>query len=359
MNSKKIIAISVLLSSCVFANAQISLTAASFPTVGSQFISHNDSLGASLTPGPSGANQVWDYTNLNNHYNDTTSAVTVASTPNGSSFPTADFAANNGSGYAYFKNTATESQIIGISGSQMGSSILNILYTSPTIVAKSGITYNSNYNFVSSFLMLASGTDVGQPVDSVRVHSNTYTTKVVDGWGTVTSPIGAFPCLRIMQRDSAVQVVDVKLPFVGWSLAFLELNNVNVSYSYVDDANINSIVQLNMDSTSSTVGSASYRESWPLGVKETVKPSLFTLYPNPSSTDNIHLLIGGLPAAKYLVQIFDMNGNEINSTLYAVNKTSVTDVNFSNLQLCSGNYIATVSTINNELLQSLKFEVVK
>lgn len=359
MNIKNTITLSILLFSVREANAQITLTTNSFPAVGEMLISHNDSLGASLTPGSAGVNQAWDFSGLNSHTKDTTTAVTVASTPNGTAFPTATFAAETGAGFAYFKNTATECQMIGVSGSIIGTTTFNINYTSPNIVAKDGITFNSNYNFVNSFLLMASGADVNQPVDSVRIHSDTYVSKTVDGWGTVTSPIGAFPCLRIMQRDSVIQVIDAKIPFVGWSLAVVEISNVNVSYSYVDDADINPIVQLNMDSTSSTVSSATYRQSWPLVVNETVKPSLFTLYPNPTTSDNIHLLIGGLPSAKYIVQIFDMNGNEINSTLYAVNKTSVTDANFSNLQLCSGNYIATVSTINNELLQSLKFEVVK
>lgn len=356
---KKTLLLSFLLFSFVFANAQITLTSSSFPNLGDIYINHHDSLTASVSPGTSGANQTWNFATLNNHYNDTTSVVSVLSTPNGAAFPTANLAGKNNGGYVYMNKTSTECDFIGASGSQMGSAVLNILYTSPTIVAKSGITYNSNYSFVSSFLMLASGTDVGQPVDSVRVHSNTYTTKVVDGWGTVTSPIGAFPCLRIMQVDSVVQVIDVKLPFIGWSLAFLEFNNINVSYSYVDDANINSIVQLNMDSTSSTVGSASYRESWPLGVNETEKPSLFSLYPNPSSTDNIHLLIGGLPADKYVIQLFDLTGRQINTAVYSINQTAVTDVNLSSLHLNSGSYIVAVSTPENKILQRLKFEVVK
>ena len=135
MNNKRIVSLSIMLFSWVFASAQITLTVNSFPSAGDVFISHNDSLGNSLSPGSAGANQNWDFANLNNHYSDTTTAVSVASTPNGSSFPTADFAVNNSDGYAYFKNTATECHIIGASGSQMGSSILNILYTTPTIVA--------------------------------------------------------------------------------------------------------------------------------------------------------------------------------------------------------------------------------
>ncbi len=358
MSTKKLLPLTILFFSYTIATAQITLTTNSFPAVGDMYISHHDSLGASLTPGNSGANQTWDFSGLNNHYNDTTTAVTVASTPNGTAFPTADFAANNSAGYAYFKNTANESQIIGISGSLLGSGVLNIQYNTPNIVAKSGVTYNSNYSFVNSFLLMASGADVNQPVDSVAAHSDTYTTKVVDGWGTVTSPIGAFPCLRIMQTDSVVQVIDVKL-FGSWTPDFIEFTNVNKSYSYVDDVDINPIVQLNMDSTSATVNSASYRESWPFGINEPLKPTLFSMYPNPAAADNIRLLIGGLPDANYIVQIIDMKGNEINSTLHAVNKTLVTEVDFSNLQLCSGNYIVTVSTVDNKLLQSLKFVIAR
>ena len=114
-----------------------------------------------------------------------------------------------------------------------------------------------------------------------------------------------------------------------------------------------------MDTTSSTVASAAYRESWPAAVKEIVKPSLFTIFPNPTTNDNIHVLIGGLPADNYVVQLFDVTGRQINSSNYLINKTTVTDVNFSSLHLNSGSYIAVVSSSENKVLQSLKFDVMK
>ncbi len=358
---KKIIALSFLVFSFAFAQAQLTLTSGSFPNVGDVFIGHNDSLTSTLTPGPSGASQSWNFAALHNHYLDTTSVVTVASTPNGAAFPTSNLAGvqGAGAGYVYMNKTATECDFIGVSGSMMGSGILNIHYTTPMIVAKSGITYNSNYNFVNSFLLMVSGADVGQSaIDSARIHSDTYVKKVVDGWGTVTSPFGAFPCLRIMEKDSAVQVIDVKIPFVGWQLAFINQTSVNVNYSFVDDSKISPIVQLNMDSTSSTVRNASYRDSWYAGINESVTPSLFTVYPNPNSGTDIHLLVGGLPADRYLIQLFDLSGKQLNSGSYSVNKTTVTDVNWSSLNLADGSYFAVISR-RNQILQRLKFEVVK
>ncbi len=356
---KKLITLFILLFTCGLTKAQVTITASSFPNIGDVFINHNDSMASWIIVDAPAANQTWNYATLNNHYNDTITVVSVASTPNGAAFPTADLAAKQGDGYIYMDKTATECDFIGASGSQMGSAVLNIHYTTPMIVAKDGITYNSNYNFVNSFLLELSGTDVGFSLaDSVRIHSDTYVSKIADSWGSVISPIGAFPCLRIMERDSAIQVIDVKF-FGSWTLAYISQTNVNVSYSFMDNLNIDAIVQLNMDSTSSTVGSAAYRQSWPLGINDKLNPSLFTLFPNPSSNNNIHLLIGGLPADKYVVQLFDMTGRQINSAIYSINQTAVTDINYSALQLCDGNYIAVVSTSENKILQSLKFEVVK
>ncbi len=339
----------------------MTLTSGSFPNAGDVFINHNDSLTSALTPGTSGSNQSWSFASLHDHYKDTTSVVTVASTPNGAAFPTANLAGKQGAGtgYVYMNKTATELDFIGISGSILGSNILNIHYLSPNIVAKSGITYNSNYNFLNSFLLEASGADVGQTAaDSVRVHSDSYIKKAVDGWGTVTSPFGAFPCLRIKETDSVVIVVDVKIPFIGWTLGFVNQTNVNVNYSFVDNVNISPIVQLNMDSTSSTVGSASYRDSWYAGVNESVTPSLFTIYPNPNTGNDIHLLVGGLPADNYEIQLFDLCGRQLNSSFYSVDKASVTDVNWSSLNLVDGSYFAVISK-GNQILQRLKFEVIK
>lgn len=355
---KKTILLSFLLLSFAFAKAQITLTAASFPSIGDIYISHHDSITTTVTPGSAGANQTWDFSALHNHYVDSTLVVDPATTPNGAQFPTATMAGLNNGGYVYMTESATECDFIGVAGNFQGMTGV-IHYITPSIIAKSGITYNSTYNYVNSWLLQMTGAQAGYPIaDSVRVHNITHANVVVDGWGTVTTPLNSFPCLRKKQVDSTTIVADAKV-LGSWNNGVFTQNSIAVNYAFVDDANINEIVSLNMDSTSATVNNAAYRDSWAAGISETLKPSLFSIYPNPTSSDNIHLLIGGLPTAKYIVQIYDLQGNEINSTLYTVNKTSVTDANFSNLQLCSGKYIATVSTVNNELLQSLKFEVMK
>ena len=119
---KKLTALSILIFSMVNANAQLTLTASSFPNVGDVYINHNDSLTATLSPGPSGANQSWNFAALNDHYKDTTSVVTVASTPNGAAFPTANLAGKQGAGngYVYMNKTATECDFIGISSLAAG-----------------------------------------------------------------------------------------------------------------------------------------------------------------------------------------------------------------------------------------------
>lgn len=355
---KKTLLLSFLLFSFVFANAQITLTSSSFPNLGDIYINHHDSLTSTVTPGSAGANQTWDFSALHNHYIDSTLVVDPATTPNGAQFPTATLAGINNGGYVYMTKSASECDFIGVAGNFQGMTGV-IHYITPSIVAKSGITYNSGYNFVNTWLLQMTGAQAGYPIaDSVRVHNITHSNVIVDGWGTVTTPLNSFPCLRKKQVDSTAIVVDAKV-LGSWNNGVFSQNTISVNYAFVDDASINEIVSLNMDSISATVNNAAYRDSWAAGISETLKPSLFSVYPNPTSAGNIHLLIGGLPADKYAVQLFDLTGRQINSAVYSINQTAVTDINYSALQLCNGNYIAVVSTAENKILQSLKFEVVK
>lgn len=356
---KKIFSSFVLLLSISFsAMSQITLTANSFPHIGDKFINHNDTLTASLSPGSGGTNQTWNFAALNNHYNDTSEFVDPDTTPDGAAFPTAQLGGIRDGNYAYFINTATECQIIGVSGSFMGSPVLDIHYTSPSIEAKSGITYNSNYSFISSFLLVVAGADVGYPAaDSVKIHNSVYVSKVADGWGTVTSPFGGFPCLRIKEKDSTVTFVDA-LVAGFWLPNVYSQTSVDVSYNYVDNSKMQPIVTLNMDSTSATVGSAAYRDSWAAGIKDDAKPSLFTVYPNPNSGNDFSILVGGLPNDNYVFQIFDMKGSLVYTSNIFVNKNSVTEINLIGNNFSAGNYSAVVSS-ENKKLSNIQFSVSK
>ncbi len=352
---KKICFFVLLLGCAGWSRAQITLTAASFPNVGDSYVNLNDSL-PSISLGSAGANQTWDLTMLNNQYSDTTNVVSVGSTPNGALFPTANLAARQGAGYVYLNKTASEVDIIGASADPGIGVVLNIPYISPQILAKDGITYNSTYNFTSQLMATVPGSLVGFPVDSFRLTQTTYTVKTADGWGTVSTPINAHPCLRLKQRDSTITVIDAL--FLGSWSNFNTSTSIGVSYDYVDNTTIEPIATLTMDSTSNHVKSTAYRYEWPTGVASVNRATLFNVYPNPGNSQDAHLLVGGLKSNHYTLCIFSMDGRQLFANDYFIQQTAVTEVNLGALQLPGGNYVASILE-DGKPIQSMQFSMVR
>lgn len=338
-------------------HAQLTISATSFPNVGDVFTHANDT-SHTVSPGTTGTNQTWDYSALQNIFQDTSTFVSVASTPYASSFPSANLAVLTGGNYAYLNKTATEIDMIGLAGDPGIGQVVAVNFTSPAIDAKSGVTYNSNYGYTSNFSISIPYS--GQPpADSIRVHQTSIVTKNFNGWGSVISPTGTWPCLRLYERDSNITVIDAHIPILGWQNAVVTQQQTTVSYYYIDNVSTDPIVTIDMDTTSSTPLDENYRLIYPAGITNSNKPTLFTVYPNPSSSTNINLLIGGLKASDYFISIYDITGKQIFSEPYFVNETSVTNIELNSLQLASGSYIATVSSKENETLQSIKFEISK
>ena len=357
---KKIISSILLLSCFAFANAQITLTANSFPAIGQMFMDHIDTLPSSVTTGPAGANQTWDFSALNSQFVDTSELVDPATTSSGAAFPTADVAGLQGGNYVYVVNTATESDFIGVSGYFNGAGPFILHYNHPNIIAKTGVTYNSSYNFYYDWDLWATGAAFGQPLaDSIHIHNDTYVTKTVDGWGTVTTPLGSYACLRIKEVDSSHLVGDALVPLAGgWQYGVVDQNRISTTYSFMNDLSIEPIVELDMDSSQNNVAQTHYTSQWADGINNISKPALFTVYPNPNSGNEFHILVGGLKTGNYELNLFDVSGNLIATRTCSVNNATVTDEVFELKNLAAGNYVAVIAS-GAYSMQSIKISIVK
>ena len=288
---KKII--TLLMFTCIIAaKAQITTTNSHFPRIGDSQIDFNDSLTSMQSPGSAGTNQTWNFSNLHQHTSDTTTIVSVSSTASAAQFPNAKFAALQGSSgqVGYLDTTPSQVNLIGIFGN-FSSLVppLAINYSSPDILFKSGITYHSNYSFTTSLNKTISTTGISLPAgvtaDSGRLFRTQTVYRTIDGWGNITTPEGTFPCLRA--RDSIVTTTKIDLHvFVIAIYLWQNVSNTtthSITYNFIDDNSIDPVLTLNMDSTSNTVGSATYRKAQATGIGELVQKSQLSIYPNPSN----------------------------------------------------------------------------
>ncbi|HWY11639.1 MAG TPA: T9SS type A sorting domain-containing protein [Bacteroidia bacterium] len=185
--------------------AQPSLTNASnSPVVGDKFNWRNSSY---VSPGSAGASQIWNLSAMSTASAVTNyTAVTAASTPSGSAYPSANVSVTDGTSYLYYATSAASWLNYGtVAGGVVFS------YSNPE-------TYlNYTFNYTNTFTDAWACT-----FTSGITFSRTGTSTVTaDGWGTVTTPAGTF---NNVMRIHLLQV------YKDSSSSFPTINYVNDEY---------------------------------------------------------------------------------------------------------------------------------
>ncbi len=176
--------------------AQISITSSSAPSAGLVITTRTvDSVWlANQNFGMPGANRTWNFANpvYNGPASESVRYVAASGTPNFAKFPTATLAGvvadDDGAVYNYYQATPTQFSVL---GSVAGSEVTTF---SPALAAIQFPTnYQSNYN-ASANVSITGGdlAGAGTVTDSVTA----------DAWGSITTPLGTFQCLRVIDRQT-------------------------------------------------------------------------------------------------------------------------------------------------------------
>ncbi len=196
-----------------FSQAQLTITQNDFASTGTIITMTDDTLPATLTLDQAGPNQTWDFSALNNHYTYQYHFINPASAPFASTFPTANLVIDvTGSGYFYYlNNTASALTAVGQSGDFLdnGNAIAIRLNPADKILefpATYQSTFSNTMNFDETiyYNMVVSG----YQIDSVRMKSTQQKNSVIDAWGTVTTPEGAFQCIRQKTSNAMTDLTD-------------------------------------------------------------------------------------------------------------------------------------------------------
>lgn len=179
----------------ISAKAQITITANDMPAIGTIVIEARDTSSVVL-PGPSGANQTWNFSTLLNQGKDTMNFVS----PNGTScfgnFPTANMAVAGGDmvGMQYMILNAGNLQFLGFCGDFGMGQITNLIFNPPQTYAQIPFTYQNQHNGTTSYQLVLPQS--GGPIDSMKIVATNNYFGDADGWGTVQTPKGTYNCLR-------------------------------------------------------------------------------------------------------------------------------------------------------------------
>lgn len=359
---KKVILSSILIGAAFASKAQITISNSSFPKVGDRIIMHNDTMiSSAVTPGAAGPNQTWNFTTILTGTQDTNTAVSLSSTPLSSSYPGATIAINQGGGStAFMKAGTTNLELLGFSGDLMGTGTPLAIHFNPTqVVAKAGMTFGSAYTNTSGFQIALPGSAIGQAtIDSVRMNFTQRVYNNFDAWGTVTTATGTYNCLRNNQLNITTQVIDIKVPFLGWQLGVQVDSSASGTYLFIDNTSALEVVGIDVDSFGTVTG-ARYRELSSVNGVHAVKENSVTMsvFPTPASTISV-IMTNGLAAGNYRGEIYNMNGQLLHEVALVASNGAVA-MSLNNTNLATGSYIASVRNAAGEVVASRKFQFVK
>ena len=347
----------------ISASAQISL--------GTNDFSHaNDTIRVStalpfsgMDAAATGANYNWDYSLLSTTYSGQTidTLLSVNSLPNYLNFYFLNITGNpNRCNQATFTSTS----ILGLLGIPVNgtydmfynssSSFLQrgiglatdtiaapVAYTSPDIVYKFPLAYN---NLDSSTSGLIIDLIPGLYYSAFKTRINT-----VDGWGTLTTPYGTFPVLRM---QSVIHEHD-SISFDSLGINFgIDLPEV-IEYKWLGTAQKIPLLQIN--TTLGVPSSIVYRDSvrMLISVPEVNTPAFnFEVFPNPS-INNISVKYILAQTAEVSFDILNLEGKIIYSEKPDWKNSGEQTHSIKTLNFAAGNYFLRMSVLGKHYSQPL------
>lgn len=251
----------LLLTGAAFAQPVINSTVTY--TVGGQLESTNFN-GQGFVAGNGGPGQTWDFSTLQSTGAGTSVVVDVASSPYGSSYPTATTCIKTGNLYAYSLINSSGVSTLGAYNGQA-----NIPYSDPEKTFKFPFAYQDvlTDNWQASFTT--------QGISTVRYG----TTKVTyDGYGTLTTPAGTFTDVaRFKMEQDYYDVMN------GDTIHYKQ-----DGYSWVKDGSRSLLATGKLTFNAFGLTQTTYFGSYTpgditLGVAEPEAMETLSIYPNPSS----------------------------------------------------------------------------
>lgn len=280
---------SLLLTAGLFAvgaQAQITINSSNYAQIGDNTLEYVDTNATGIMPGGTGM-QTWDYSTLQVHDSSGYVFTNPSWTPNGSSFPTANLAADATNGqYIYLNRSSTEISLVGYYVDFTGNGAEAIVLDDPDKIVEFPSTLGTTWQDNSRLYYKTTGAAIGQPaIDSVELIQFIEKDVNVDAYGNVTIPMGTYPSVRANIQTTQYDSTRIYVTVLGGWQAYTVDTLQGQSYEfYTDDQDIRfALVTLDMDDQGN-VGEARYLGSTTIvdGIEEESNNPL-NVYPNPTT----------------------------------------------------------------------------
>jgi hypothetical protein len=376
-----------------FANAQITVTNASFPKIGDTLRTSNATTPKGFTVAKDGIGKTWDFSTLKSTAVNTTLILAAKEGTNSADFPKATLVEKRlatGDEY-YMKVNGTSYETIGYAGSNAtGFAVASVTKVSPAVVNRRSpmafFDLNNTNSAINAAVPLTGLPDsivkqIGQfagLIDSIRVKYVSTRTDLVNGYGTVKIPMGSYEVLR----EQRVQYNDKKLEvhtklFKTWSdittliptnqlpagiKSFIGLDT-SFQYHFFSNKQKEVIAIATMDNKDNTkVTAVTYKnvnKFTPVidnfGASNFARPDI-RAFPNPAN-DEVNIEMMNFETGNYTLKIYNLLGAVIMQDNYTLAGTKTIKLDIT--QLRKGTYLYSISNSQGKMLVTKRLMVLK
>lgn len=294
---------SIFLAACAAAafactvNAQITIQASDFPSLGAIATHHIDTSVINSVPGTAGASQTWNFGQANSHFTEQFHVVELPAEWGGD-FPSAtqaillvgsnDYSVYSlqNNGYRFHGTYAQDTAVL--------TSLPLLQYPFP-------LSFNDNFSDSAN-----SVSEYGIPAAIIRTKTKTKLHKQVDGWGTLTTPMGTFQALRVKEttitHDSVFSILEGS-PIPTFNL---EEHDTSVKYIWLGKDRLFPLADYLVD-----IQRFGFYEVINLSVNEVGATALPEPYPNPVNAGTPVVFSPG--AGNFTLRLFDAAGRQLSA----------------------------------------------
>lgn len=335
-------------------SAQITITQTDIAPLYSVVLQVQDTT-PTVNEGSAGASQTYSLIGLNNQGHDSLLFTLPQFTPSGSSFPGSNLAVviNTSQAYMYFNSTPSTFEVTGQAADPIGSGMIEIPFSDFETQMNFPCNYNDSWSDVAKgtgYTYLGYDPGIGFQVDSVRINSTVIKSTIVDGWGSIITPMGTYNGLRINTIRRQVDTIDIQA-FSAWIPAAYTLEDSSRTYSFWSNGIGFALAELTDYQDLGTITSATWIATTPqqIGMSEFANTLDMNVYPNPS-VETVTFQTKGTEVKS--IRILDMNGKVVRNVSVNSSNTLV-DVS----ELATGMYFYQACDINGTILDKGKINI--
>jgi len=240
--------------------------------------------------GDAGANRTWIFTGLNNTWDYSIETMLAVDAPLGTAAPGTIAAVTSLDNAAYHYDVdADELLYTGDTWAENGASF-GLAYTPPRVQlrfpAQMGQQHAGTSRSVDQWYL---GMNVGWGfvADSVRRRTHFDYRYEIDGWGTIATPFGVFPCIRVNTLITTIDSIDAKpVGAPAWVMDVDVMDMATREVAYWSPEHSLPVLRLIDQGDWGFVNGAVWirQEELSTRVPERTSATLFSLHPNPATS---------------------------------------------------------------------------